>query len=469
MFCPLTSRFYLSISNTARYTAGTFLTPQKQIFSERNFSMRTLISVFAVLVIGTLSQTFAADAQKAAPAPAKIVAPAKPAAPAVAIETNEPAVDPNAVVLTIGDTKVTEGRLAKIIAPRMKQSAGRVPENMMGQYKQQMRRQAMEQMIIETMLAEKEKAKNITVSEEEVAEQINKQIAQQNLTVDDFKSLLKAYGVEYSEYQENMKKRALFEKLMDTEFAGKIKEPNAAEIKAYYDENAQQQFVNPEKIHAKHILIRPADGNDPNKAKLEAKTKAQELLAKIKGGAEFETVAKESSACPSAKNGGDLGAQPKGTFVPEFEKAAYALKPGEISDVVETQFGYHIIKLVEHSDANTVSLEDAKEKIVAALGDKQKEQIVMDYIQNLKSEANVTFANEADKFELKAPKPAAVAPPVRKAEPKAAEVKVADANAPKEATPAVKAASDKKTDKKVDKKVDKKADKKAKKKADKKK
>jgi peptidyl-prolyl cis-trans isomerase C len=421
-----------------------------------------LISVLAVLVIGTLSQTFAADAEKAALAPAKVVAPAK-----IAIETNEPAVDPNAVVLTIGSTKVTEGQLAKILAPRMKQMAGRVPPAQMGQYKQQMRKQAMEQMIIETMLTEKEKAQNITVSEAELTEQINKQVAQQNLSLDDFKSLLKGYGIDYSEYQENMKKRALFEKLMEAQFVGKIKEPNAAELKAYYDENAQQ-FTTPESIHAKHILIRPADGNDPNKAKLEAKAKAQELLAKVKGGAEFETVAKENSACPSAKEGGDLGVQPKGTFVPEFEKAANALKPGEVSDVVETQFGYHIIKLVERLDANTTSLENAKEKITAALGDKQKEQIVMDYIQNLKAEAKVNFTNETDKFDLNPPKPAAAAPPVRKPETTATAPQVkADANTPKPATEAVKAVSDEKTDKKVEKKVDKKADEKAKKKADK--
>lgn len=439
-----------------------------------------LISILAILVIGTLSQTFAADAEKAAPAPETNVAPAKPAAPAeIVIETNEPAVDPNAVALTIGEAKITEGQLEKMLAPRLKQMAGRVPENMMGQYKQQMRKGAMEQMIIETMLTEKEKAANITVSEEELAEQINKQIAQQNLSLDEFKSLLKGYGVDYSDYQENMKKRALFEKLMEAQFVGKIKEPNDAEIKTYYDENAQQ-FATPESIHAKHILIRAADGNDPNKAKLDAKAKAQELLVKVKGGAEFETVAKENSACPSAKEGGDLGVQPKGTFVPEFEKAAYALKPGEVSDVVETQFGYHIIKLVERLDANTTSLESAKEKITATLGDKQKEKIVMDYIQNLKAEAKVNFANEADKFDLNPPKPAiAPAPPVRKAEPKAevkAEVKAdvktevkADVNAPVTTSQAVTEVSDANANKEVEKKVETKAEKKAKKKANKKK
>jgi parvulin-like peptidyl-prolyl isomerase len=428
------------------------------------------MSIFAVLVIGTLSQTFAADANKAAPAPAKIVTPAKPVAPAeIVIETNEPAVDPNAVILTINDTKITEGQLDKIVAPRMRQTAGRVPPAQMNQYKQQMRRQAMEYMIIDTMLIEKEKAKNITVSEEELDAKINQQIAQYNLSIDDFKLRLKERGGNYSEYKENMKKGVMHEKLLETEFVGKIKEPNTAEIKAYYDENAQQ-FAIPESFHAKYIFIRPADGNDPNKAKLDAKTKAQEFLAKIKGGAEFETVAKENSAHPSAKNGGDIDVtKSELATMPELEQAVSALKPGEISDVVETQTGCHIIKLVEHLDANIVSLENAKEKIVADLGDKQKQQIVMDYIQNLKAEAKVNFTNEADKFDLIAPKPAIAAPPVRRAETTATAPQVkADANAPKPATEAAVTTSDEKTDKKVDKKVNKKA-KKVKKKVDKKK
>jgi peptidyl-prolyl cis-trans isomerase C len=152
------------------------------------------------------------------------------------------------------------------------------------------------------------------------------------------------------------------------------------------------------------------DSNDPNKAKAQAKAKTQELLKKLKAGADFNDLAAQNSQCPSAKNGGDLGEAPKGSFVPEFEKAAYELKPGQLSDVVETQFGFHIIKLVKHIDANTVSFEQAKAKIAEILTDEQKNTIAMNYIQQVKTEADIKFANPADSFEMTPPKPTA---PVR--------------------------------------------------------
>jgi peptidyl-prolyl cis-trans isomerase C len=225
-------------------------------------------------------------------------------------------------------------------------------------------------------------------------------VAGQNLTLDEFKSLLKAYGTTYGEYQQNMRKRLMFEKMMEAQFAEKIPKPTDEQLKAYYDENIQQ-FHKPEAIHAEHILIIPAkDANDPNKALVAAKTKAQGILKKIKAGGNFEELAKQYSDCPSAKQGGDLGIQPKGNLVPEFEKAAYALKPGQVSDIVQTEFGYHIIKLISHIDANTVTLEQAKDEITDSLAGKQKEKIVMDYIQKIRSSADVKYTDEADKFDL---------------------------------------------------------------------
>jgi len=379
-----------------------------------------LLTIAAVLLIATV-----AEAKK------KEKAPKAPKAPkAVAVEPNTPAEQPkakaaeptiqvvepnqaaysNAVAITVNGAKITEGQINKMLDTRMEQLAGRIPPNMKDQYRKQMRKRIVEQLVVEEILTQKEKEKKITVPPADLQEQVNKQLAQQNLTIDEFKSLLKAYGTTYAEYEQNMLKKAMFEKLMDGEFADKIAKPTDEQIKAYYDENIQM-FSEPERVHTRHILVMPdKDANDPNMAKAAAKAKIEDILKKLKGGADFNDTAKQNSQCPSAKEGGDLGSQPKGTFVPEFEKAAYALKPGQTSDVVETQFGYHIIKLIDHNDASTTSVEQAKDKIVEALTDKQKGDIAMSYIKQIKKEAKLEFTDPNDNFELTMPK---ATPPAR--------------------------------------------------------
>jgi peptidyl-prolyl cis-trans isomerase C len=303
------------------------------------------------------------------------------------------------VVVTVNGTNITEGQVEEALAPRMQQMAARVPENMLPQYRQQIRKRIIDNLIIEELLAQKEKQSNIDVNQAELDGIINKQAAEQNLTLDEFKALLKAYGTTFSEYQQAVRKRLMFDKLMEIQFTDKLPKPTEEQMKAYYDDNIQQ-FQKPEALHAKHILVAfGKDVNDPNKDRALAKAKAQNILKSIKSGTSFEELAKENSDCPSGKNGGDLGTQPKGSLVPDFEKAAYALKPGQVSDIVQTQFGYHIIKLVDHIDANTVPFEAAKDEIKDAMAGKEKEKVVMDYIRKIRAGADVKYTDESDKLE----------------------------------------------------------------------
>ncbi len=112
----------------------------------------------------------------------------------------------------------------------------------------------------------------------------------------------------------------------------------------------------PEQVRVSHILIKAADldpdvaepPNAQNEAKAAAVAKAEELLEQIRNGADFEALAREHSSCPSAAKGGDLGFFARGRMVSNFEKVAFDLKVGEVSDIVETIFGYHIIKVTGH-------------------------------------------------------------------------------------------------------------------------
>jgi peptidyl-prolyl cis-trans isomerase D len=120
------------------------------------------------------------------------------------------------------------------------------------------------------------------------------------------------------------------------------------DIAEYYALHKEDKFTEPEEVRARHILIKVAADAGAD-AKAAARKKAEELLAKVKAGADFAVLAKESSEdAGSAAKGGDLGFFPRGRMTPAFEEAAFALQAGGVSDVVETPFGFHVIKVEEH-------------------------------------------------------------------------------------------------------------------------
>ncbi len=138
-----------------------------------------------------------------------------------------------------------------------------------------------------------------------------------------------------------------------------------AEIANYYNQHKEDEFTEEEEVKASHILLKvEADVSDEDEAKVKAK--AEEVLAKVKAeGADFAELAKEYSDDPgSAKKGGDLGFFKRGRMVPEFETAAFdELQPGQISDLVESRFGFHIIKVEEKKPMHIKLLDEAKQDI----------------------------------------------------------------------------------------------------------
>ena len=147
------------------------------------------------------------------------------------------------------------------------------------------------------------------------------------------------------------------------------------EARAYYDAHPES-FDSGERLRASHILVRvPGDAPPPQKQALRKKT--EEVLAKIRKGGDFATLARQFSADQgSASKGGDLGEFHRGQMVPPFEAAAYALKPGEVSGVVESPFGFHIIKVQERLPALKLDFEGAREMITKAMLEERRSKRV---------------------------------------------------------------------------------------------
>jgi peptidyl-prolyl cis-trans isomerase D len=146
------------------------------------------------------------------------------------------------------------------------------------------------------------------------------------------------------------------------------------DVQRYYEDN-ERQYTTPEQVKASHILLKTEGKDDAA-----VKKQAEELLAKVKGGADFADLATKFSEDEGSRaKGGDLGFFPQGQMVPEFDKVAFSLPPGQISDLVKSQFGYHIIKVIEKKPASKRTLDEVR----AQIEDQLKTQRAQDEAQTV--------------------------------------------------------------------------------------
>lgn len=176
-----------------------------------------------------------------------------------------------------------------------------------------------------------------------------------------------------------------------------------SEIIEFYEKNATQ-FETKESVSASHILITP-EGADPRAgvlasedAKTKAKVKMDAVLRQVKEGADFGSMAKEHSTGPSGPQEGSLGTFGRGQMVPAFEQAAFALEPGEVSGIVETQFGYHIIKVISKNPPVKMQLNDVKEQIHQQIEAQKVDKKVQSFVAEAKKGAKIEIHYEAPKI-----------------------------------------------------------------------
>jgi peptidyl-prolyl cis-trans isomerase D len=165
--------------------------------------------------------------------------------------------------------------------------------------------------------------------------------------------------------------------------------PSDADLRRMYSQN-QDSFRTPERVKVRHILLK-TDGK-PASEEPKVKAKAEDLLKQVRGGADFAALAKKNSEdTGSAANGGEYpGFVTRGQTVPEFEKAAFSLKPGQTSDLVKTQYGYHIIQVLQHEDARLRPFEEARSELLAAA----KKQGVNDVMSKISDMAQTALQKD---------------------------------------------------------------------------
>lgn len=297
---------------------------------------------------------------------------------------------------------------------RFKGPNGQVPAQLEGRIKDS----TLKRLIDEVLIRNKAKALNQAVTAEELAakftEHKNRFGSEQQ-----FKEFL-----ERSKSTEEQVKQSLEMQMVRERVLEKLATPpevTDAELEAFYNEK-KATYNEPEQVRARHVLAKienpppPAAGAPAPKpeeakkateaAKKKAKSKIEAAQKKLKSGAKFEDVAKEMSDDVTKNNGGDLGYFAKGRMVPPFEESAFKMKVGETSGIVETAFGYHIIKVEDHKAARERPFAEVKESIKASLNARKRSELRREVLANLKKEAKI---EEYVKFDQPTP-PAGGAP-----------------------------------------------------------
>ncbi|MBN2455841.1 MAG: peptidylprolyl isomerase [Sedimentisphaerales bacterium] len=322
---------------------------------------------------------------------------AEPGAALVEMPESSEQIAPSAkpgVAVTVNGIDIMESEVAERIKPQIERLKARSPNSspkVVEQFEERLQKDTLDRMITEVLLEQKVKQANIVVSEEDVDNYIVEIAGQQGMSLTEFKDMIEKRGQDFEQWKGQVRKGLPYQRLMEAELGPQI-EVTEEEASKYYDEN-QQQFQSPEQVRASHILIKTdvlsEPNSDPNETK--AKAKAEELLKQIKQGADFAELAKANSDCPSAKRGGDLGLFARGRMVPAFEKTAFELEIGQVSDIVETQFGYHIIKVTDRKEASAESFEQAKDNIIERLTRTKRREASMQYVESLKEDADIVY------------------------------------------------------------------------------
>ncbi|HKK47600.1 MAG TPA: peptidylprolyl isomerase [Alkalispirochaeta sp.] len=248
----------------------------------------------------------------------------------------------------------------------------------------QLERQVLDGLITRTVLEQESDRLDITVSDERFAETLD-QFKQQFPDEQGYQTALEQQGFTEAEFETELRRQMVIEELIRSQVYDQVT-VSEEDMQEFYDNNPQY-FQQQDQVAARHIIFTTDGVEEGERAAL------QEELAGIREeiveGADFAEMAREHSQGPTAANGGDLGTFGRGQMVPEFENAAFELEVGEISPVIETQFGYHILQVTERVPAQTQSYDEAQERIRQFLTEDARNSGAQSYVEELRADADV--------------------------------------------------------------------------------
>jgi peptidyl-prolyl cis-trans isomerase C len=345
------------------------------------------VCVALVIATGTACQkpTASQSSPAAAAKPAPTAAAPAAAAPATP-QATQPVAKPvpaelPAVLAQVNGEEIGRAEFEQTVQ-NIQQRAGRdVPADQ----RDQVYRGVLDDMIAMRLLKQEVARRRLTTTDEELAAAM-KQLRGQFPSEEAFKQALASQKLTLAKLREETRTQLLVNKMLAQEVGAQVV-VTPSEVTAFYEKNPDR-FQQPEAVHASHVLISVPEGSAPA-AKAAARAKAEDVLKQARGGADFAKLARTHSNDASAQRGGDLGFFPKGQMVPAFEAAAFALAPNQVSDIVETPFGFHVIKVLEKRPAQKVPFGEAAPQIEQFLKQQQQQEKARAFVAQLRSKGTV--------------------------------------------------------------------------------
>ncbi|RON53911.1 peptidylprolyl isomerase [Pseudomonas frederiksbergensis] len=292
----------------------------------------------------------------------------------VAFSTNGP------VAARVNGEEISEFRLERYFAEYLEDQGRAVASIRNPKAYKQLRQAALEALIDKELLWQEALKRGVVISDATVRSQV--ELTRQAIGgAEVFARKLQDAGFDEASFTEYTRRELAAQEV----FADLTKGPGPDEqtVRAFFEEH-RAEMGRPEEIQVRHILIKVAQGADAATVEA-ARLRLKEIHAQIPRGEDFARVATARSEDASASQGGDLGYFPRGRMMPEFEAAAFALQPGQISEPVRTPVGWHLIYLQNHQEASDVTQEQGLETVRVYLARQQKAQARRDVLAQLRS------------------------------------------------------------------------------------
>ena len=341
--------------------------------------------------VKTVKPVMAPGPAETAAAPAAVPTAVQEAAPVAALPAVHPAVpekkaDAAGVAVEVDGVKMTKAQLNTELQKRLAMLKGQIPADKLENAKAEIRKGLVDEFVMSTLLNKEVAAKKVTATEKEIAavmEEMKSQLPA-GVTMDE---LIKKNRIDAAKMRDDIGMNIKINKLIEKALGGKIKITDK-ETTDFYEKN-KDKFTKPETVHARHILVSKVPA-DTEKNLTDKKAKAEDLRKKLLGGADFADLAAKNSDCPSKQAGGDLGTFARGQMVKPFEDAAFSQEKNAIGPVVETDFGFHIIQVLDHQASQVVKLDaDTKKRINAYLENEKRKSAFDGVVKGLKAAANI--------------------------------------------------------------------------------